>query len=76
VDKPPTPERLSPSCHVIDQNGNLSWTFGTFRLSPPELLLTDSGIPVRLGPSAFAILVALVQRAGDVVGSDELMTLA
>jgi predicted ATPase/DNA-binding winged helix-turn-helix (wHTH) protein len=53
-----------------------NWTFGTFQLSPLEMSLTDAGVPVRLGSRAFAVLVALVERAGSVVSVDELMVLA
>jgi DNA-binding winged helix-turn-helix (wHTH) protein len=51
------------------------YAFGAFRLLPRErkLLLADEPIP--LGSRAFAILVALVERAGAVVSADELMRL-
>jgi predicted ATPase/DNA-binding winged helix-turn-helix (wHTH) protein len=53
-----------------------AYAFGAFRLVPKErkLLLQDQ--PIQLGSRAFAILVALVERAGTVVGGEELMRLA
>jgi predicted ATPase/DNA-binding winged helix-turn-helix (wHTH) protein len=52
------------------------WTFGTFELSPREMSLTDTGVRVRLGSRAFSLLIALVERAGQVVSVEELMARA
>ena len=48
-------------------------SFGTFRLIPAQRLLLDGNRPVRLGSRAFEILVALVERAGEVVAKEELL---
>ncbi|GGX81003.1 hypothetical protein GJV26_22905 [Massilia dura] len=47
--------------------------FGAFRLVPQERALYRHGMPVRLAGRAFDLLVALVERAGTVVGKDELI---
>jgi DNA-binding winged helix-turn-helix (wHTH) protein len=47
--------------------------FGPFRLLPTRRLLLEGEKPVRLGSRAFDILVALVERAGELVSKDELM---
>lgn len=50
-----------------------AFAFGPFELYPARRLLLDRGVPVRLGSRAFDILVALVERAGEVVGKEELV---
>ena len=49
--------------------------FGPFRLLLAQRLLLEGERPVRLGSRATDILIALVERAGDLVGKSELMTL-
>jgi predicted ATPase/DNA-binding winged helix-turn-helix (wHTH) protein len=51
-------------------------SFGTFRLLAAQRLLLEGGQPVRLGSRAFEILTALVERAGEVIGKDELIARA
>src|SRR6201988_4235781 len=51
-------------------------SFGPFRLLPARRLLLERDTPVRLGSRAFDILAALVERAGEVVGKDELIARA
>ena len=51
-------------------------SFGPFRLLVDERLLLDDNRPVRLGSRAFDILVFLIERAGTVVGKDELIARA
>ncbi|TYL97785.1 hypothetical protein FXB40_07720 [Bradyrhizobium rifense] len=48
-------------------------SFGPFSLHAEERLLLEGDKPVRLGSRAFDILAALVERAGEVVGKEELM---
>ena len=55
----------TPAGHAI--------VFGPFRLFPTRRLLLEGEKPVRLGSRAFDILVALVERAGELVSKDELM---
>jgi predicted ATPase/DNA-binding winged helix-turn-helix (wHTH) protein len=47
--------------------------FGPFRLITARRLLLEGDRPVRLGSRAFDILVALVERAGEVVSKDDLI---
>ncbi len=52
-----------------------SLEFGPFKLMPRRRLLLDSGRPVHLGSRALDILIALADRAGEVVGKSELIAL-
>ena len=49
------------------------YRFGSFELQPTERRLLGSGAPVAVGPRAFSVLVALVERAGHLVTKDELL---
>src|SRR5437868_10575279 len=49
--------------------------FGPFRLLAAERLLLEGAQPVRLGSRAFDILATLLQRPGEVIGKDELISL-
>src|SRR5229473_323001 len=51
-------------------------SFGPYRLLAAQRLLLEGDRPVRLGSRAFDILVGLVERAGEVVGKQELITRA
>jgi DNA-binding winged helix-turn-helix (wHTH) protein len=51
-------------------------SFGPFRLVAAQRLLLEGDKPVRLGSRAFDILAALVERAGQVVGKEELIARA
>jgi predicted ATPase/DNA-binding winged helix-turn-helix (wHTH) protein len=48
-------------------------SFGPFRLSPAERLLTREGVPVALGARALDILIALVSRPNEVINKKELL---
>ena len=48
-------------------------SFGPFRLYPAQRLLKKGEDPVKLGARAFDILVALVERAGEVVAHRKLI---
>ncbi|HUR96865.1 MAG TPA: winged helix-turn-helix domain-containing protein [Pyrinomonadaceae bacterium] len=52
---------------------NQTYEFGEFRLEKNESRLLRHGEPVALTPRAFAVLVALVERHGQLVTKDELM---
>jgi len=45
-------------------------------LLPTQQTLLEGDVPVRLGSRAFDILVALVERAGELVGRDDLIARA
>ena len=49
------------------------YRFGLFELQPDQRRLLKDGAPVSLRPRAFDLLVALVDRAGHLVGKDELL---
>lgn len=51
----------------------MSLAFGPFRLLPRQRLLTNSGKPVHIGSRAFDILVALLERPGELVSKEELI---
>src|SRR5271166_3850306 len=51
-------------------------SFGPFRLLAGQRLLLEGDKPVRLSSRAFDILAALVERAGEVVGKEELIARA
>ena len=48
-------------------------SFGPFRLFPAQRLLLQAGAAVPLGSRALDILVALVERPGELFSRDELM---
>jgi len=49
------------------------YRFGDFELQPGQRLLLRHGQPLTLTARAFGVLVALVERAGQLVSKDELM---
>src|SRR5258705_8111757 len=51
-------------------------SFGPYRLVAARRLLLEGDMPVRLGSRAFDILAALVERAGEIVGKEELIARA
>ena len=53
----------------------LGYRFGRFLLQPAERRLLVDGQPAALGPRALDVLLALVQRAGQLVAKDELLDL-
>src|ERR1700757_2357143 len=56
--------------------GEPAISFGPYRLLAAQRLLLEGEQPVRLGSRAFDILAALVERAGEVVGKEELIARA
>ncbi len=48
-------------------------SFGPFRLLPVQRVLLEGDVPVRLGGRALDILVALVERPGELVGKNDLL---
>jgi DNA-binding winged helix-turn-helix (wHTH) protein len=49
-------------------------SFGVFELFPPRRLLLKAGRPLPLGSRAFDILNVLIERAGEIVSKDELIS--
>ncbi|MGH6887814.1 MAG: ATP-binding protein [Rhizomicrobium sp.] len=50
------------------------YRFGRFTLDPVESRLSADGVVVPLGPTAFRLLLTLVESAGDVVTKDDLLS--
>ena len=69
----PESRRVGPA--IFPMNGH-AISFGPFRLLAMQRLLLEGDQPVRLGSRAFEILAALVDRAGQVVGKEELIARA
>src|ERR1700722_2793771 len=61
--------------HQLPMNAG-AISFGLFRLFSAERLLLEGDKPVRLGGRAFDILAVLVERAGQVVTKEELISRA
>ncbi|WP_180899161.1 ATP-binding protein [Martelella soudanensis] len=53
--------------------GSSTVSFGRFRLDPARRLLLKEGEDIRIGSRALDLLIALVERAGDVVSRHELI---
>lgn len=53
-----------------------AFSFGPFQLYPSQRILRKDGKPMSLGSRSFDMLVALVERHGNVLTPDELMTVA
>src|SRR5258705_8445366 len=51
-------------------------SFGPYRLLAGQRLLLEGDQPVRLGSRAFDVLADLVERAGEVVGKEQLIARA
>src|SRR5438045_1675600 len=49
------------------------YRFGSFELQPDQRRLLKDGASVSLRPRAFDLLVALVERAGQLVAKDDLL---
>jgi len=52
-----------------------AYRFGSFELQPDQRQLVVDGRPVALGSRAFDVLLALVERAGQLVAKNELLDL-
>src|SRR5215469_8829486 len=61
----------SPSAHVEQ-----TLAFGPFQLLPARKRLLEGGKSIRLGSRALDILIALAERAGELVSKDELVAFA
>jgi DNA-binding winged helix-turn-helix (wHTH) protein len=69
------------SAEILDQlintrsHSERAICFGWFRLFPAQRLLFEGHKPLRLGSRALDILIALLERRGELVSKDELMAL-
>jgi hypothetical protein len=61
----------TPANSTVDPTAT-SIVFGPFRLSPMQRLLTEAGTPIHLGSRALDMLVALLERSGELVSKEEL----
>jgi predicted ATPase/DNA-binding winged helix-turn-helix (wHTH) protein len=52
-----------------------AYRFGSFELQPDQRRLLVDGRPAALGPRAFDVLLALVERAGELVSKNQLLDL-
>src|SRR5579864_773583 len=52
---------------------NVLYEFGPFQLDPPERQLLCDGQPIALSPKAFDLLLALVDRSGQLSQKEELL---
>ena len=59
--------------HLVENSTEQALAFGPFRLIRSQKLLLENNKPVRIGSRAFSLLVALVERAGEVVSREELV---
>jgi DNA-binding winged helix-turn-helix (wHTH) protein len=48
-------------------------SFGSFQLFPRQFLLLRDGKPIRIGSRALEMLIALVEKSGDLVSKEDLM---
>jgi predicted ATPase/DNA-binding winged helix-turn-helix (wHTH) protein len=63
-----------PSAEPVRVNGGPArFSFGPFHLIPTQRLLLEAEKPLRLGSRALDILIALVERCGELVSKEELM---
>ena len=70
------PRRNNMMSTDLNHSAPESLTFGPYCLFPRARVLHKSGTPVALGSRALDILIALVERAGEVVNQRELISRA
>jgi DNA-binding winged helix-turn-helix (wHTH) protein len=59
-----------------DRRHSRAFRFGPFLLQPERQLLVKLNVPVRIGGRAFDLLTLLVERAGELVSKQELVSRA
>jgi predicted ATPase/DNA-binding winged helix-turn-helix (wHTH) protein len=69
----PSPARATVRVNEAFMTSSTAICFGPFRLSITERLLLRGDRPVRLGARAFELLIALVEKAGEVVSKEQLL---
>ncbi len=65
---------IGDSSSTLPAVNDAVFTFGSFRLIPAEQMVLDDGKSLRLGSRALDILIALVERAGETVLKDQLIS--
>jgi DNA-binding winged helix-turn-helix (wHTH) protein len=60
---------------ALERNTQYAKCFGSFRLLPDKRLLMEGDKPVRIGSRTLDLLIALVDRPGDLIRKEELMSL-
>ena len=80
VSRATAPEYTVPRCQPREMGGAMSndaasasYRFGRCELQPGQQRLLVEGQAVAVGPRAFELLVALVERAGQLVSKDDLL---
>jgi len=70
----PADDRFLPmTADQVNRGVARRYSFGPFHLIPTQRLLLEAENPVRLGSRALDILIALVERPGELVSKEELM---
>jgi predicted ATPase/DNA-binding winged helix-turn-helix (wHTH) protein len=67
------PGEMPADAAAADSRQTRLVSFGPFQLIPARQLLLEGQNPVRIGSRALEILIALTERAGEVVSKDSLM---
>lgn len=66
-------QAIRQSLDLLGQFTGTSISFGPFSLFPKQRLLLENGRPVRIGCRALEILIALLERPGEIVKKRELI---
>jgi DNA-binding winged helix-turn-helix (wHTH) protein len=64
---------MTTNTDLINGSAEALIFFGPFRVLPKQRLLMQADKPVRLGSRAFDVLIALLERPGELVSKEELM---
>src|SRR3974377_1842704 len=70
---PTEDKRLSTEAGRVNCGVARTFSFGPFQLLPAQRLLLEAEEPLRLGSRALDILIALIERPGELVSKEELM---
>ena len=73
LDCPDVPHRVIQVPNLESRPYEQALAFGSFQLLREQKVLLENSRPVRIGSRALDLLVALVERAGEVVGKNELI---
>src|SRR5262249_11627623 len=72
-ERPHSHQVLSMELHRLKRASVRAILFGPFRLLPTQRLLLHEEVSIPLGSRAMDILIALVERPGELVSKEELM---